>query len=61
MFLVNLTPKELTPCKISHICRCAFNNEIGYKLVENFLFYSCIDLFNVNLDCYTSYIKYCIQ
>ena len=25
MFLVNMTPKELTPCKISHICRCAFN------------------------------------
>ena len=23
IFLVNLTPKELTPCKISHICRCA--------------------------------------
>ena len=22
---VNVTPKELTPCKISHICRCAFN------------------------------------
>ena len=24
-FLVNLTPKELAPCKISHICRCTFN------------------------------------
>ena len=23
---MNLTPKELTPCKISHICRCAFND-----------------------------------
>ena len=21
---MNLTPKELAPCKISHICRCAF-------------------------------------
>ena len=25
VFLLNLAPKELTPCKISHICRCAFN------------------------------------
>ena len=25
IFLVNLTPKELAPCKISHICHCAFN------------------------------------
>ena len=24
-FLVNLTPKEFTPCKISHICHCTFN------------------------------------
>ena len=22
---MDLNPKELTPCKISHICRCAFN------------------------------------
>ena len=22
---MNLTPKELAPCKISHICLCAFN------------------------------------
>ena len=25
IFLVNLTPKELVPCKVSHICHCAFN------------------------------------
>ena len=25
VFLVNLTPKELTPCKISQISHCAFN------------------------------------
>ena len=24
IFLVNLTPKELAPCKISHICCCTF-------------------------------------
>ena len=24
-FLVHYNPKELTPCKISHICRCDFN------------------------------------
>ena len=24
-FLVNVTPKELTPCKVSHICSDAFN------------------------------------
>ena len=28
IFLLNLTPKELFPWKISHICRCAFNNAI---------------------------------
>ena len=31
IFLVNLTPKELIPCKISHICRCAFKNA-GFKI-----------------------------
>ena len=31
IFLVNLTPKEITPCKISHICRCAFNIQITSK------------------------------
>ena len=25
IFLLNLTPTELAPCKISHICRCTFN------------------------------------
>ena len=25
MFLVNETHRELTPCKIFHICHCAFN------------------------------------
>ena len=30
IFLVNLTPKELTPCKISHICPCAFKLETKY-------------------------------
>ena len=25
IFLVSLTPKEFTPCKISHICHCTFN------------------------------------
>ena len=25
IFLVNWTPRELTPCKISHICCCNFN------------------------------------
>ena len=29
--IVNITPKELTPCKISHICRCAFKS----KLIKN--------------------------
>ena len=30
IFLVNSTPKELTPCKISHICHCHFKEaEIG--------------------------------
>ena len=24
IFLVNVTPKERAPCKIPHICRCAF-------------------------------------
>ena len=28
MFLVSLIPKELTPCKISRICRNAFNAEL---------------------------------
>ena len=30
IFLVNLTPKELTPCKIPHICRCTFKSEESY-------------------------------
>ena len=29
---VNLTPKELTPCKISHIFRCAFKRFRNYVL-----------------------------
>ena len=28
-FFVNLAPKELTPSKISHICRCAFKKELS--------------------------------
>ena len=41
--LVNLTPKELTPCKISHICRCAFNeyfkkNALLYQYIYSTLF-----------------------
>ena len=28
IFLVNLTPKELTPYKISHICCCTFNSRL---------------------------------
>ena len=27
IFLANYTPRELTPCKISHICRCDFNGQ----------------------------------
>ena len=30
--LVNLTPKELTPCKISHFCRCAFKLVLSFAL-----------------------------
>ena len=26
---MNITPKELTPCKISHIYRCAFNQSLN--------------------------------
>ena len=28
-FLVYLTPIELAPCKIFHICRCAFNDIVN--------------------------------
>ena len=31
-FFVNLTPKELTPCKISHICRCAFKSTTSFEI-----------------------------
>ena len=33
--LVNLTPKELTPCKIYHICRCAFKRGLKEKVPSN--------------------------
>ena len=32
IFLVNLTPIELAPCKISHICHCTFNVEARQRL-----------------------------
>ena len=35
IFLVNLTPKELTPFKISLICRCAFHLSITFKTIAN--------------------------
>ena len=35
-FLVNVTPKELTPRKVSHICRCAFNFR-GVNQAESFM------------------------
>ena len=35
-FLVNVTPEELTPCKVSHICRCAFNFR-GVNQAESFM------------------------
>ena len=28
---MNITPKELTPCKISHICLCAFKRYINFN------------------------------
>ena len=28
IFLENLTPKEFTPCKLSHICRCAIKHQL---------------------------------
>ena len=31
-FLGNLTPGELTPCKIFHICRCGFNWYFNAKI-----------------------------
>ena len=31
IFLVNWTPRELTPGKISHICHCAFNGRNSSK------------------------------
>ena len=30
IFLVNLTPKELTPCKISHICNCTLISKVQF-------------------------------
>ena len=32
---MNLAPKELTPCKISHICRCAINYFIKWQKWAN--------------------------
>ena len=37
IFLVNLTPKELAPCKISHICRCVFKKKANRNFRGNFL------------------------
>ena len=32
IFLENQTPRELTSCKLSHICRCDFNAQHSEKL-----------------------------
>ena len=39
-FLSHLTPKELTPCKKSHICHCSFKAFMGVLL-------SCFCFFNL--------------
>ena len=39
MFLVNYTPRELTPCKMFHICRCAFQYSLK---VSNDLWFSVV-------------------
>ena len=33
---MNITPKELTACKISQICRCAFNDFNGEEIIGTF-------------------------
>ena len=44
IFLVNLTSRELTPCKISHICHCAFKVGLICILLFWILFFSILFL-----------------
>lgn len=42
MFCVTLTPSELTPCKMSHICHCSSNGRcICVKWLNQIIFHSC--------------------
>ena len=38
IFLVNLTPKKLAPCKIAHTFRCAFKELVIYLLFAIVIF-----------------------
>ena len=44
---MNLTHKELTPCKISHICRCAFNSESKTAEVLNEFFSNIVKILKI--------------
>ena len=33
-FFLKSTPRKLTPCKISHVCRCAFESYIFWKFIQ---------------------------
>ena len=48
MFLVNIAPKEFTPCEISHICRCIFKNvwEVGVIYDKQGIFYPVWEIFS---------------
>ena len=50
IFLAKLTPKELAPCKLSHIFRCAF--KFNFKFTEATFFHTVFG----TLNC----VQYCL-